>query len=117
MKQVLLDTSFIITCIKQKIDFFNDIVFMSFEILIPQQVIEELKRLSKSNSNAKIALKLLEKNRFKKINLQLKNVDRGIIKYAEKHQELIIATLDREIKKEIQNQKLVIRGKTRIEMS
>ena len=59
MKQIILDSSFIITCIKQKIDFFEELV--GEQIIIPKQVINEIKRLDNQ-----LALKLLEKNKFKK---------------------------------------------------
>ncbi len=114
MKQVILDTSFILTCVKQKIDFFNEIELMGILILIPQQVIDELKKISLQNSQ--VTLKLLKKNKFKKIDLKTKDVDLGIIKFAKKDKNIVIATLDREIKNKTQNQKLVIRGKKRLEI-
>ena len=72
MKQVILDTNFILTCIKQKIDFFEEINLMGVQILIPKQVIQEIKNISKSKKkrhfkeDAKLSLKLLEKNSYKK---------------------------------------------------
>jgi len=122
MKKVILDTNFILTCVKQKIDFFEDIKFMGMQILIPKQVIRELESISNSKKknhireNAKLTLKLLEKNSFKKIDLKNKNVDKALIKIAKEDLELIIATLDRELKKKIKNQKLVIRGKKKLEV-
>jgi len=116
MKYALLDTSFILSCIRKKIDFFEEINFMGFRILIPKQVIEEIKGLSKSKSEAEIALKLLEKKKFKKIILHGKNVDNGIIKVAKENENYIIATLDKEIKNRTKNQKLVIRGSRKIEI-
>lgn len=109
MKQALLDTSFILTCIKQKIDFFEEL--MEYQIIIPIQVIKELKGL-----NAKLALKLVSKHKFKKIDLKMKNVDGGIKKFAEKDKNIIVATLDKELQKNIINKKLIIRGKKRLEI-
>lgn len=111
MKQVILDTSFIMTCVKQKIDFFEEIKFMGMEVLIPREVIEELKK-----KQAKTALKLIEKSSFKEISLGTKNVDNGIIKIAKENKEMIIATLDAEIKNSVRNHKLVIRGKKNLEV-
>jgi len=110
MKQILLDTNFILTCIKQKIDFFEELV--GEEILIPKQVINEIKNLK--NPNSKLALKLLEKSKFKKINIGKGHVDRLIIKFAKENPKTIIATLDREIKNKTKNQKLIIRGKKKL---
>jgi len=111
MKQVILDTSFILSCIRKKIDFFDEIKFMGIKIIIPGEVIMELKGLANSKQEAVLALKLLEKNEFMDISLHSENVDNGIVKAARGNNDYIIATLDREIKKKSKNQKLVIRGK------
>ena len=115
MKTTLLDTSFILTCIRQKIDFFEELEFQGLKIIIPIQVIKELEGLSKKQE-AKIALQLLKKQKFTKTDLKTKNVDSGIIAYANKNKKVIIATLDKEIKDKAENQKLVIRGKKKLEI-
>lgn len=122
MKQVILDTNFILTCVKQKIDFFEKIPQMGLDILIPKQVIEEIKRVANSTKklkfrdDAKLAQVILEKNKFTQIDIRGKYVDRGLIKYAKEHPRLIIATLDKEIKNKTTNSKLVIRGKKKLEV-
>ena len=126
MKKTILDTNFILTCVKQKIDFFEEIRFMGMEILIPKQVINELKIILDSKKKlhfreeAKLSLKLLEKEKksFKKIDLSRygKNTDKGIKNFAEKNKDIIVATLDKKLKNKIKNQKLVIRGKKKLEI-
>jgi len=122
MKQVILDTNFILSCVKQKIDFFRDIPNMSLEILISKQVIEEIKRVANSTKklkfreDAKLAQVILEKNKFKEVDLRGKYVDKGLIKYAKENPRLIIATLDKDIKNKTTNSKLVIRGKKNLEI-
>ena len=121
MKDILLDTNFILSCIRRKLDFFNDLKFRGFKILIPSEIITELEKISetggkKFREEAKIALNLLKKNSFEKIHLNTKNVDNGIVKIAGEHREYIIATLDRVIKNKIENQKLVIRGNGKLEI-
>jgi uncharacterized protein len=113
MKQILLDTNFILTCIKQKIDFFEEITLIGIPIIIPEEVITELKKLKQEQ-----ALRLLEneKDKFQKIKLEGKNVDNAIIKYAKENQEIIIATLDREIKTKVKNRKMIIRDKKQLEI-
>ena len=111
MKSALLDTNFILICIKQKIDFFEELEFMGFEILIPDKVIDELKKLKQTS-----ALKLLEKNNFREIILAGKNVDNSIINYAKKNPEIIIATLDKELSNKLKNRKIIIRGKKKLEI-
>lgn len=122
MKKVILDTSFILTCVKQKIDFFDYLEMQGFQILIPKEVIGEIENITKSKkklrfrNDAELAIKLLKKHKFKKISLDSKNVDKGIIDFAKKDSDVIIGTLDSEIKKKAKNQKLVIREKKRLEI-
>lgn len=114
MKQVILDTSFILTCVRQKIDFFENL--MGMQIIVPKQVILELKGLAKSRPGAEIALKLLKTEKFKKIDLGKGHVDKLLIRFAKKDKDLIIATLDKEIKDSLTNHKLIIRGKNKLEI-
>ncbi len=113
VRQVLIDTNFILTCIKQKIDFFEYLEGEGYNIIISEKVIEELENLKKES-----ALKLLkkEKKNFHKIFLSGKNVDNAIIRYAKKNPDVIIATLDREIQKKTKNRKMIIRGKKKLEI-
>ena len=116
MKTAILDTSFILTCVRNKIDFFEEIKSKGMKIEIPKQVIVEVEGLAKSRSDAETTLKLFNKNKFNKTDLKTKNVDGGLIKFAEKNKDVVVATLDREIKKKIKNQKLIIRGKKKLEI-
>ena len=116
MPQVLLDTNFILTCIKQKIDFFEDLSLKGFQILIPEQVVKELEGLAKKSLKAKLALKIINSSKFTTIDIKSKKVDKGIINFGKTNPGLIIATLDEEIKKKTRNQKLVIRGRKKIEV-
>jgi len=85
------------------------------QILIPEQVINEIKK-SKKIQNSGLALKILEKNKFKKIDLGKGNVDNLIIKFAKENPKSIVATLDKEIKNKTKNYKLIIRGKKKLEV-
>jgi len=122
MKSVILDTNFILSCIRKKIDFFTEIKGRGIKILIPEEVIKEIKNLSEEgNKNlqeeAKIASQILKNNSFEIIVLNTKNVDNGIVKIAKENPEYIIGTLDKEIKNKIKNQKLIIRGEKHLEIS
>jgi len=122
MKKAILDTNFILTCVKQKIDFFDEIKFMGFEIVVPEEVIFELKKIRKSGDKlhsrnaAELALKILKKNQFKKIKLGIKNVDKGLVELAKKDKETIIATLDKEMKYKIKSPILLIRGRKKLKI-
>ena len=122
MRYVILDTNFILSCLRKKIDFFDEIQLMGFHVLIPVQVIKELENIQNSKQklhfreDAKIAIKLIESGKFKKVGLDGKNVDYGIIKLAKENEDFIVATLDREIRNKTKNPKLVIRGNKELEV-
>ncbi len=111
MKQVLLDTNFILTCINQKIDFFEEFYLAGIQVIIPENVINELEKLKKT-----AALNLLEKTEFKKISLPGKNVDNSIVQFAKENPKIIIATLDKSMRKKIRNKKITIRNKKKLEI-
>lgn len=121
MTYIVLDTNFILSCIKKKIDFFNIIYLMGIKIIIPIQVLDELKKISiegkgRFKDDAKIGLKILEQRDFKRVDLHMKNVDNGIVKMGLKNKDYIIATLDNEIKNKIKNKKMIIRGEKTLEI-
>jgi len=122
MKQAILDTNFILTCVKQKIDFFEKIPQMGVQIIIPKQVIEEIKRVANSTKklhhrdDAKLATVILEKNKFEEVDLNENYVDKGLLKFVEKNPKVIIATLDKKLKDKIKNSKLIVRGKKKLEV-
>jgi len=121
MKYAVLDTNFIISCIRKKIDFFEQISLMGMKIIIPLQVMDEIRKFSMQGrgnlkQEAKFALRLLEKNKFKRIDLYTNNVDNGLLKLAEKNENYVIATLDRQIKNRTKNPNLVIRGEKSLEI-
>ncbi len=122
MKQVVLDTSFILTAIKNRIDFIEGITFLGLTPTVPIQVIYELKNIVESSKKLKfrddaiLGLKILSRKKVKKIDLKNYYVDNGLISYAKGNKSAIIATMDKELKSKIPNQKLVIRAKKRLEL-
>ena len=123
MKKVILDSSFIISCIRQKIDFFEETKFMGLQVLIPTQVINEIEKVANSKKKfhikkkAELALEILKTSDFKKIELESEYVDDGLVEFAKKNKSVIVATLDRELKKKLKNSKLIIRGKKKLEIA
>lgn len=114
MKRIILDTSFILSCIRKKIDFFDEIAAIGLEPIVPIQVILEIKSLKKPEAKAAIAI--LETARFKAIDLKTKNVDDGIVKISGKNPEDIVATLDKDLQKRIKARKMIIRGAKKLEI-
>ena len=57
-------------------------------------------------------------NKFKRINLNTKNVDNGMIKFAKENPDIIVATLDKQIKNSLKNKNkiMVIRRKQKLEI-
>lgn len=123
MKKAILDTNFILSCIKQKIDFFKEFELNGISIVIPKQVVEELKKISESKKkfhfreDAKLALKIMQKNKFGSIEFEEKYTDKGIINFAKKNKEIMVATLDKEIQKNIPNRKIIIKNKKTLDFA
>ena len=130
MKTIILDTSFILSCTKQKIDFFDYLKSEGYTILIPKQVLTELEKISlpdmkkaSDQEAAALSLRIIMNNIFDKIDLNTalsplkrKSVDELIIDYANKNPSIILATLDREMQRKVKNKKLIIRGKNQLEI-
>lgn len=104
MEKIIFDTNFILTCVKEKIDFINDLE--GYQLLLPEQVIKEMEKISVDRKKkvaerelAKLSLAIIEhnKSKFRMIELEKKFVDAGLLRLKEPG-ELIIATLDRQLK-------------------
>jgi len=121
MKSAILDTNFILTCVKQKIDFFEFLENEGIQAIIPQEVLEEVEKVKNSKKkmhfrkDAELAIKIIEKHEFEKISLNSKSVDNGIVKFARKNPEVIVATLDRIVKNRTRNRKILIMGKRKLD--
>jgi len=121
--EIILDTNFIITCIKQKIPFIEEIMNLipDAEIVVPEQVIMELEKAEKNKE-----LKIIDRNaanlglqltkNLRKIKLNKKYVDKGILEYVKDNPDAYVATLDKELKNQIRNT-ISIRGKRKLAIS
>ena len=122
MSKVVLDTNFILTCIRNKVDFFEELLLRGDRVLIPVEVIEEIKRLRDSNKKLKfkeeanLALKMIENSEYEEVHAPGKYVDKGLIKYCQENEDVVLGTLDKELKKTVKNRKLVIRNKKKLEL-
>lgn len=108
--KVILDTNFLIYCAKNKLDYVEEIgnlINAGFELVVPMQVIEELKMLKndkwkkvsgKDKMAIDLALQLLDANKVKKVKVSGKNVDEGIVNLANEDKKNIVCTLDREMR-------------------
>ena len=118
--KVILDTNFLIYCAKEKLDYvekIRDLLNENYELIVPVQVVEELERLKqkakkgKDKAGADLALQLLDVNKIKKVKVEGKNVDEGIINLSKQDKKNIVCTLDREMRHILKRVILISRGK------
>ncbi|MCR4284592.1 MAG: PIN domain-containing protein [archaeon] len=124
---ILLDTNFILTCARQKIDFVNlaeQMISEKIEWIVPQDVLNELKKIRdkretnlKDRMAAEVSLEILEKLKPKVIELKGNNpnIDQKIIDYIS-GRDMVLATLDKSLKSKIDNKVLTVRGKKSLEI-
>jgi rRNA-processing protein FCF1 len=119
---IIIDTNFILTCVKQKIDMFEQLKKLEpgKKIAVPSNVLEELtmlrdsKKLKMSEREAAdIAIQLVDKENVIILDLQ-GNVDDSIVRYVGKN-DIIVASLDRGIIRRLKGARfLTILRKSRI---
>lgn len=125
--KILLDTNFILTCVKQKIDFpsfANEIIDQKIEWLVPQDVLNELK-----NIKDKKGMKVADKDAARLSLEIIRNLNPKIIKFPDKNpnvdikivnyivnKDVVLATLDKNLKSRVNKKILTIRGKKRLEI-
>ncbi len=122
--EVLLDTNFIIACLKKKISIeekLNEIIKDKVEIVLLNLVKKELenfknkknKRLEDKNL-VEVFLKMLKENcistKIKEVNQ--KNPDEALKVYCDKNPSCVLATLDKELRKKVKNRLITIKGKS-----
>lgn len=122
--KIILDTNFLIYCSKNKLDYVEEIgnlVNDKYELVVPEQVIDELKKVinkkkpdktwllkqanplykkttGRDKAAAELALKLLGFNKIKIVKAVGKTVDESIINLASEDKKNIVCTLDREMR-------------------
>ncbi|MAF50961.1 MAG: hypothetical protein CMH64_02615 [Nanoarchaeota archaeon] len=112
--KIVLDTNFLISCLKFKIDFLTELT--GEEIFIVDKTIEELEKLikggkAKDKERAKIILALIKKNKIKELkSKEEETVDDTLARL----ENYTIATQDKELKKRIKGKKLIIRAKKKL---
>jgi rRNA-processing protein FCF1 len=123
--KILLDTNFLLTCAKQKVDFASLIaeqVDERLEWIVPEEVIAELEDLAtrkemkgKDKDAAKLALILIKNQGYESVRLNNKNVDVGIADFI-RGKIIALATLDKGLKKRVDNTLIVISDKRQVQI-
>lgn len=106
---VLLDTSFIVSCVKRRIDFFDELSTLGFRVVVPKEVLQELKDLKMKKGVARptreaidVAFEMIESNKdVKTKSIGGRYVDEGLIEKGKAG--AYVATLDSEIKHAVPN--------------
>ncbi len=135
--KVILDTNFLIYCAKDKLDYVEEIQNLlneDYELVVPLQVIEELKRISnktkkridlkkrkpmykkttgKDKAAANLAILILENNKIENVDIDGETVDKAIINLANEDKKNIVCTLDREMR-EILGRVILINRKKKL---
>lgn len=119
--EAILDTNFIISCLRKRIDFIEELENLGFKAVVPREVIQEMKdirsksRISHEDKLAiEFALKILEDKRIKKIKLGRRKVDEGLI--AKGKEGIYIATLDSAIKRMVPNRIIISNARKALEI-
>lgn len=122
--KVLLDTNFILYCLKKKIDIEEELKRINedslLEIIILSPIIKELEEFcSKKNKKlsdkekTKIFLNMLKEKAIdaKIIDAKQKNPDEALKIFCSKNPSVLLATFDRKLRKSVKNNLLTIKGK------
>ncbi len=108
--KIVIDTNMLISAVQYKVDIFEQL--QGYELVTLSNCIEELWKIakgrSKSSTNARIALELIEKNGVMIEKSAEKSTDAAIIKYAMKNRPkdasgFAAATNDRKLIKALKN--------------
>lgn len=124
--KILLDTNFILTCVKQKI-YFDSLADELFdgviEWIVPQQVLNELGNLKDregmknvDRDAAALSFDILQSLKPEIVELNKNpNVDIAIVNYIE-GKDIVLATLDRDLKNRVKNKILTLRAGKKLEL-
>ena len=125
--KILLDTNFVLTCAKQKIDFdriMNGQTSEEVKWIVPEEVLGELRGLKiggrikiKERNAATIGIEILTKLGAEVVKLSntANDVDTKIVNYIH-DKPIILATLDKKLKSRVKNKILTIRGKNNLQL-
>jgi rRNA-processing protein FCF1 len=124
---ILLDTNFILTCTKQKIDFAkiaDEIINEDITWIVPQQVLNELGNIKDKKGTkkqdkqaAELSFEILQTLNPKIIELNKNpNIDIAIVNHII-DKPIVLATLDKKLKQRVPNNRiLTIRDKNYLEL-
>ncbi|MBS3081616.1 hypothetical protein J4416_01595 [Candidatus Pacearchaeota archaeon] len=117
--QVLLDSSFIISCVRERIDFLSQLEDQGFTPVVPREILQEMKDLGISNRSSRedriainVAIEMIERKGVKKTTLGNGKIDDFLIHRGKKG--IFIATLDKGIKRNIPKKIVIFKAQNRV---
>ena len=125
--KIVIDTNFAITCAKNKIDFpsvASEIIDQKIEWLVPQDVLNELGNIKDregikvaDKNAAELSFEIIKELKPEILDLPGKNpnVDIKIVNYII-DKDIVLATMDKDLKSRVNNKILTVRGKNNLEL-
>jgi len=107
---IILDTNFILTCVRQEIRLFEQLkdIYPEEKIIVPEIVIQELNHLAKNiklkmseRESADLSLQLIGRESILILDLPEEKADDAIVNYALKNSGTIVASLDKGMMKRL----------------
>jgi len=123
MKKILLDSNFLISCFKFKVDLnqIENLLVEPFQLFTLASIVNELKTLagskSKDSKYARLALKFLDSKKIKILKTN-RPADEAILELADKN--TLVATNDLSLRKKLKVKgikTIYLRGRKRLEVS
>ncbi len=112
--EAVLDSNFIISCLRRKIDFFDELTLMGFKPVIPREVLQEIKDIRSRGGVSHedrmaidLVFQIIERRKIKKIGFGSGRVDEQLIRKGK--EGVYIATLDKGIQRRVPN-RIVIKS-------
>ncbi len=111
--QVIIDTSFILHCIRKKTDFISQFENKGFKVAVPREVLQELRHLehdvktarNEKNEIMKILNLLDDHRRFRRISAGKGKLSDWLVK--KDNEGYFIATADSSVKHKIKNRAVI----------
>lgn len=123
MKKIILDTNMLLVPVQFNVDIFDEIdrlIEGKYQIVTLDLVVNELKKMAKSNSKdakaAKVGLELIKNKKVKIVKSKIRNTDNAIIQLANNN---IVATNDKLLRQKLRNKNIktiYLRNKKFLEM-
>ncbi len=125
MKTIILDTNFLLIPYQFKINIMaalDKLVESAHELAVGEPVLAELKRLSKGRKKesiaARVALEIIERNKLRIIESNIRAADDWIVEYCKANPRTIVCTNDigirTRLKAETHSRIIVMRTRTKI---